>query len=279
MEDNGRVQIFEDSVSKVAVRIPPFWGDKPELWFAQLEGQFTLIVSGITQDSTKYSYALSQLDSRQIKGIKDVVTQPPEVDKYETVKRALIQRMSVSQEQRTRQLLELEEFGDRKPSQFLRHLRTLAGENVPDSLLRTLWLGRLPTQMQMVLATRTEDPLNSVAEQADRIHEMTNKAVVAATAAPATKESLEVNIQALTKQVATLTTRISRDKSRQHDNEKGRNRSRSRSRSQSRNRGKTEEDKNDRNDKHCYYHNQFGEKAKKCTQPSTYKSEKGQGSH
>ncbi|XP_071581987.1 uncharacterized protein [Temnothorax nylanderi] len=276
-QGNERIHITEESVSKVAVRVPPFWGDEPELWFAQLEGQFTL--SGITQDTTKYSYALSQLDSRQIKEIKDVVTQPPEADKYEAVKKALIQRMSVSQEQRTRQLLELEELGDRKPSQFLRHLRTLAGENVPDSLLRTLWLGRLPTQMQMVLATRTEDPLNNVAEQADRIHEMTSKAVVAAAAAPATKESLEAKIQALTKQVATLTTRLSRDKSRQRDNEKGRNRNRSRSRSQNRNRGKAKEDNDDKNDKHCYYHNRFGEKAKKCTQPCTYKSEKGQGSH
>ncbi|XP_071574490.1 uncharacterized protein [Temnothorax nylanderi] len=250
-QGNERIHITEESVSKVAVRVPPFWGDEPELWFAQLEGQFTL--GGITQDTTKYSYALSQLDSRQIKEIKD--------------------------EQRTRQLLELEELGDRKPSQFLRHLRTLAGENVPDSLLRTLWLGRLPTQMQMVLATRTQDPLNNVAEQADCIHEMTSKAVVAAAAAPATKESLEAKIQALTKQVATLTTRLSRDKSRQRDNEKGRNRSRSRSRSQNRNRGKAKEDNDDKNDKHCYYHNRFGEKAKKCTQPCTYKSEKGQGSH
>ncbi|XP_071632181.1 uncharacterized protein [Temnothorax longispinosus] len=217
------------------------------------------------------------LDSRQIKEIKDVVTQPPEANKYETVKKALIQRMSVSQQQRTRQLLELEELGDRKPSQFLRHLRTLAGENVPDSLLRTLWLGRLPTQMQMVLATRTEDPLNSIAEQADRIHEMTSKAVVAATATPVNKESLEARIQALTKQVATLTTRLSRDNSRQRNNWKGHNRSRSRS--QSRNRGKPQEEKNDKNDKHCYYHNRFGEKARKCTQPCTYKSEKDQGSH
>ncbi|XP_071640844.1 uncharacterized protein [Temnothorax longispinosus] len=249
MDDpNGLVQIIDESVSRLA-----------------LKTQFT--INGITQDSTKYSYALSQLDSRQIKVIKDVVTQPP----------ALIQRMSVLQQQRTRHLLELEELRDRKPSQFLRHLRTLAGENVPDSLLRTLWLGRLPTQMQMVLATRTEDPLNSVAEQANCIHEMTSKAVVAATATLANKEFLEAKIQALTKQVATLTTRLSRDQSRRRNNEKGRNRSRSRS--QSRNRGKTNEVKDDKNDKHYYYHNRFGEKARKCTQPCTYKSEKDQGSH
>ncbi|XP_070155797.1 uncharacterized protein [Polyergus mexicanus] len=129
----------ENIINKLAIKIPPFWNEEPELWFAQLEGQFVL--SGITQDTTKYSYVLSQLDSRQIKEVKDIITQPPDANKYEAIKRALIQRLSVSQEQRTRQLLELEEIGDRKPSQFLRHLRTLAANNVPDSLLRTFMVG------------------------------------------------------------------------------------------------------------------------------------------
>ncbi|XP_025263681.1 uncharacterized protein LOC112637690 [Camponotus floridanus] len=261
MENEAR-----EIVHKVAVKIPPFWSDEPELWFAQLEGQF--ILSGITQDSTKYSYVLSQLDSRQIKEVKDIITQTPEADKYETIKRALIQRMSISQEQRIRQLLELEEIGDRKPSQFLRHLRTLAGENVPDSLLRTLWLGRLPNQMQMILATCTEDRLNEVAEQADRIHEMSSRAVVAVTDAPKPRKSnptLEKQIQALAKQVATLTTRLARGRAKERDSDR---RSRSRSRSK------------EYNKNHCFYHNRFGEKAKKCTQPCTDKdSEKDQGSH
>ncbi|XP_070152059.1 uncharacterized protein [Polyergus mexicanus] len=250
----------ENAVNKLAIKIPPFWNDEPELWFAQLEGQF--ILSGITQDTTKYSYVLFQIDSRQIKEVKDIITHPPDANKYEAIKRALIQRLSVSQEQRTRQLLELEEIGDRKPSQFLRHLRTLAANNVPDSLLRTLWLGGLPNQMQMILATRAEDCLNDVAEQADRIHEMSSRAVVAATTAP--KESLETQIQALAKRVATLSTHLTRSRSRdrRHD----------RKRSQSRNQRK------DYDKRHCFYHNRFGDKAKKCTQPCTYISEKEQGS-
>ncbi|XP_011883827.1 PREDICTED: uncharacterized protein LOC105570977 [Vollenhovia emeryi] len=233
MPQDGGVQITAESlVHKVAVRVPPFWNDEPELWFAQLEGQFT--ISGITQDSTKYSYALSQLNSNQIKEIKD--------------------------------LLELEELGDRKPSQFLRHLRTLAGNNVPDSLLRTLWLGRLPQQAQMILATRTDDCLNDVAVQADRIHEMTNKAV-ASTSTPAAT-SLEAKVEALTKQVASLTTHLSRDKKRDKKSERKRSRSRSQKPAKSTD-----------NEKHCYYHNRFGEKAKKCTQPCTYKSENEKESH
>lgn len=35
------------------LRIPPFWPEDPDLWFAQLERQFTLC--NITSDSVKYS--------------------------------------------------------------------------------------------------------------------------------------------------------------------------------------------------------------------------------
>lgn len=102
---------------KVAVCAQAFWPDEPEVWFAQLVGQFAL--GGITQDATKYAHVVSQLD--YAREVKDLITNPPEIGKYNAIKQALIQQLSASREQRIRQLLEHEELGDRKPSQFLRH--------------------------------------------------------------------------------------------------------------------------------------------------------------
>ncbi|XP_012231264.1 uncharacterized protein [Linepithema humile] len=127
------------------------------------------LLSAVTSDSTKYAYAISQIQTKYIKKIKNVITNPPTCGKYEAVKRALIQRLSDSRKHRIRQLLKREELGDRKPSQFLRHLRTLAGNTVPDQLLRTLWLGRLSAQIQIILATRADDLLEDMAEQTDRV--------------------------------------------------------------------------------------------------------------
>ena len=92
--------------------------------------------------------------------------------------------MTDSQEHRIRQLLETEEMENRKPSQFLQHLVTLAGMAVTEKLLRTLWLGRLPAQTQAILSTRSEDNFNSIAEQTDRIHEIGNKTTVLASTGP-----------------------------------------------------------------------------------------------
>jgi len=259
-------------VSKIAVRIPSFWPEEPELWFMQLEGQFALC--GITEDETKYAHVLSKIEPKQAREIKDVITRPPTTDKYKTLKRILIQRLTDSQEQRIRQLLEREELGDRKPSQFLRHLSTLAGSTVPNELIRTLWLGRLPAQIQAILATRTDDRLEEIAEQADRIYEIGAKAVVATTSSstaqqqPSTPQTTtETQIMMLTKQIAALTVQMTK-LTKEWSQERSRNRARSRSRSQRRYRSRTPK----RNGV-CFYHQRFGQKAERCTQPCTFKKE------
>ncbi|KYN30346.1 hypothetical protein ALC57_00192, partial [Trachymyrmex cornetzi] len=144
------------------------------------------------------------------------------------LKKALIQRLTDSQEYKIRQLLETEEMGDRKPSQFLRHLATLAGTTISEKLLRTLWLGRLPAQTQAILATRGEDNLNSVAEQADRIHEISGKTVVQATSGPQPTSPTANTLEELQRQIAALTTKVERMTNAW---EKGRPRSRTRNRS------------------------------------------------
>lgn len=104
----------ETSIGRITVRIPAFWPEGPELWFAQIEGQFAL--GGINDDDTKYSYVLAKLEPKQAREIRDVITRPPTTNKYAAIKSALIQRLTDTQEQRIRQLLEREELEDRKPS-------------------------------------------------------------------------------------------------------------------------------------------------------------------
>jgi hypothetical protein len=79
-----------------------------------------------------------------------------------------MKRLSPSMEQRHHQLLRLEDMGDHKLSQFLRHLRRLAPD-VPDSFLRSLWTSRLPSAVQATLIRLPETSLDSMAELADRL--------------------------------------------------------------------------------------------------------------
>jgi hypothetical protein len=131
-------------ISRVAVRLPPFWAERPNVWFAQAEAQFTL--AGISSEQTKFYYVIAHLDHRYATEVEDIITSPPEREPYTTLRTELIRRLSPSKEQRIHQLLTLQEMGDRKPSQFLRRLRSLAPD-VPDDFLRSIWSSRLPTNI------------------------------------------------------------------------------------------------------------------------------------
>jgi len=139
------------AVYRVAVRLPPFWPDRPAIWFAQAEAQFDL--ADITRQRTKFNYVVSQLNQQQAAEVEDIIISPPQDEPYDRLKAELVRRLSTSREQRVRQLLSHEEMGDRKPSQFLRHLKILAPE-VPDDFLRTIWASRLHNTYKRYLPAR-----------------------------------------------------------------------------------------------------------------------------
>ena len=137
-------------IYRPAVRLPPFWPDRPGLWFAQAEAQFDLAT--VTSERTKFKYVISQLEYRNAAEVEDIIVVPPKVEPSTTLKSELVRRLS-SRDQRVRQLLTHEEMGDRKPYQFLRHLKSTA-PYVPDDFLRSIWSNRLPPHIQTILVGR-----------------------------------------------------------------------------------------------------------------------------
>lgn len=248
------------SVNRVSIRVPPFWPERPGLWFASLEAQFH--INGITQELTKYYYAVSQLDTKSASEVEDIITEPPKEQPYTCLRKALISRFSLSYEEKVRRLLEKEEIGDRKPSSFLRHLRTLAGPSFPEQLLHTIWINRLPHHIQGILVAQKQSSLEDSGELADKLQEISaqpmhiNAASRAAVPIDDTKEQLKLlqqQVADLTRLVTSITTGNSRN-------------SRSRSGSRSRTFNGL-----------CWYHKQFAAKASKCLQPCTWSAPATQG--
>lgn len=257
---------------RVGVKIPPFWPEKPTIWFSQIEGQFAM--ARITDDTTKFYYVLSHLDRQYAVEVEDVITSPPEKGKYEKLKLELIKRLSMSSERKVKQLLQSEELGDRKPSQFLRHLRHLAGPNIPENFLRTIWTSRLPNNLQTVIASQMSLTLNELADLADRVHDIAPASPqVAATTSSGGESALDVmarHIVELTKQVSSLTTRID-------DCYRSRSRTKQSSYQQRQRTPSSRSQSNNRKFSQCWYHFKFGKQAKKCIRPCDFKSGNAQG--
>jgi hypothetical protein len=158
MTDGANSNITE--VARVAVRLPAFWTSRPAAWFAQAEAQFHL--AAITNELTQFYHVILQLEERYVAEEEDIIKPPPPRDPYTILKTELIKRLSPSKDQRTRQLFEFEEMGDRRPSQFLRHLRSLAPD-IPSDYLRILWSNRLPTNVRAIKTNLPDVELEAVA--------------------------------------------------------------------------------------------------------------------
>jgi len=185
------------SIDRVSVKVPGFIPTDPELWFLMLEGGFE--AAGIIQDNTKYGHVLTALDQRYALEVRDILTRPRGERSYELLKTELIKRLGSSREQNTRRLLENEPLEDRKPSQFLRHLRGLAGTEFPEDILQTLWLGRLSRNVQALLASHRDLTLDKRAEIADSVADLYGPAGIIAKTTVTAPPPTQVQFDGLTR--------------------------------------------------------------------------------
>ncbi|XP_043521438.1 uncharacterized protein LOC122534652 [Frieseomelitta varia] len=158
------------TVTKARVSVSPFWSDEPDLWFRHIEEQFAWNMT----DQAKYSFVLAHIGSKHAKKVSNVIWNPPDKNRYDTLKKELIRNLCDLKSQRIQRLLEREVIGDRTPSQFLQHMRTLAGKEVTDEFLRMTWVNRLPSTIRAII-TPMDYPLNELATIADRIQEISPK--------------------------------------------------------------------------------------------------------
>lgn len=249
---------------RVGVRVPPFCPEKPGLWFNQMEAQF--ILANIKSDETKFYFVTGNLETQYASEVEDVIDHPPPTGKYEKLKSELIKRLSATREKKIKQLLMHEELGDRKPSQFYRHLLNLAGPGVPEEFLRTIWTSRLPSSTQAIIASQSKPDLGELAELADRIHDVvgtqvaSTSAITTAASSSTAGNSVFSEIAALAKQMEKLTEKVDRL-------------SRPRERSRSRTRHRSSSNRSQSSYKRfpqCWYHQKFGDRARKCVKPCDY---------
>jgi hypothetical protein len=75
MSKQENKQKTTSQVSRVSLKIPPFW-------FKQLESQFNNC--GIVQDSTKYHVVVAAIESNILSEVSGVIMKTPENDMYYT---------------------------------------------------------------------------------------------------------------------------------------------------------------------------------------------------
>ena len=64
----------QQGINAVSLKLPDFWTDKPEVWFARVEAQFG--TKNINQDQTKFVYVVSSLDNTTAGVVQAILTDP-----------------------------------------------------------------------------------------------------------------------------------------------------------------------------------------------------------
>ncbi|KAK9304201.1 hypothetical protein QLX08_004361 [Tetragonisca angustula] len=149
--------------------LPPFNKENLNLWFLQVEE--SMRSSKISGDTSKFDHVISRLSSDVALLIQNIIEIPHENNKYDTLKNKLLELFGKSEEIRVRQLLKTCRMGDENPLHFLQRMGSMVDRNVPDSVLKTIFLEQVPQSLYAVLAVNPEADLTTLALLADRVME------------------------------------------------------------------------------------------------------------
>ncbi|KAL7736357.1 hypothetical protein ACLKA6_014827 [Drosophila palustris] len=230
-------------IFRVGVKPPSFCKEQPDLYFIQMESQFA--VSGISTDATKYHQVIASLEPQYLVHIADIIRDPPQVNKYDAIKTALINEYTDSNQRKLNKLIHEVQLGDLKPSQLLKRMKDLAGTQISDEAIKSLWLERLPENVRAIVSIVDGDSAK-VSLQADKVLESQRHSTVCALQENVSDAKLRTEIDELRKELRKL-------------------KSGSASKNQSRN------SKSPDRSTFCYYHGRFGAKARRCTEPCDFK--------
>ena len=149
----------------LVLKLPVFWPDAAEVWFAQADSHFA--IRAVSVSKTKFYHAAASLPQDVAAHILDLIRAPPAGKPYKVLKDRLTTLYSLNNYQRFVALVSLPLTGNQKPSHLM--LALLPDDYKPNFILRGLFLCCLPIKVHShLLKEKISDPC-SLALKADKL--------------------------------------------------------------------------------------------------------------
>ena len=251
MEGSGESDTL---MANVTVALPTYNPDVHS-WFQQVETIFLML--RIKSQCIKVANLMQKLPPDVISRITDALADLPEKTPYDYLKDVILKRTGRSEEERIRDVLQNITIGDRTPAQLLRFRKSqLGSKHVSETVLRTLWMERLPSWVSQIIAPMSRSTaLNDLADSADLVFERSNN--ITSVQTPTSESQTTKELRAMKEMMADLQKQL-------HEMKVTR-RQRPRDRTHSRHRRPRTPSNHRTNDADiCWYHQTFGDQAKKC---------------
>ena len=164
-EDVAAVALAAVGAIQSAQKVPAFYPSDPELWW--IAANNALESQSITEDAAKFNNLVAQLPASAALFIRELILSPPNKNKCEALKEALVKAFATPAERKYELLFNIRELGDKRPTEMLCYMKSLADSHLKKSpAFRYLFLRTLPTSVRTLLST-SEEELADLAAAAD----------------------------------------------------------------------------------------------------------------
>ena len=139
----------EATVGTLSVKLPTFWPDMPEVWFAQAEANFR--ARRITSQKSKFNLVVVALDADTLKGVLDLIEQEPDEESYNRLKARLVQAYKLSTVDKVKQWMELPPLADENPIKLADQMIALTRDATAEDIVKTMFLLKLPDSVRKAM--------------------------------------------------------------------------------------------------------------------------------
>ena len=139
----------EATVGMLSVKLPTFWPDMPEVWFAQAEANFR--ARRITSQKSKFNLVVVALDADTLKGILDLIEREPDEESYNRLKARLVQAYKLSTVDKVKQCMELPPLADENPIKLGDQMIALTRDATAEDIVKTMFLLKLPDSVRKAM--------------------------------------------------------------------------------------------------------------------------------
>lgn len=158
-EEKNALHSEDLSVDATTAKIPDFNFKSPTVWLRQVNGQFK--IAKITSEETQYYYILGRLPESVATECEDVIPENYVTGTLATLKQALINRYSLSSEQRIKEVLDNMQYTPPElPSVFFRRLLSTANNVLPYDIVLQRFRNRLPNSISIAITPMTNNLSN-----------------------------------------------------------------------------------------------------------------------
>lgn len=270
-------QLASLSTHLTSMMLPPFWPEQPEAWFTNVESQF--LMTNTADEATRFQRIICKLPPEITGKVIHITCKPFEAGDYFKLKETILGAFTKSRTKRWQELLALSNVQNMKPSAILSKLRTLTSSTNPDECInieendmKLHFLRALPSHMQPLFSVISKScTIDELAKQADTYieHSPTETNIAAVELHPhfaqtssqqqpsnvGTQSNSETLWSSIAASLDAITSKIG-NQGRITRNQRDQNRSQRQTASP----------------QLCFYHKQFGDRARKCAGPPCSKN-------